>query len=195
MREEAKKKLTHLLDKHIRFLDQKIVERDDLYFIVEILDSLLGKINENELESLLTIEEGELKDLEHLFKDERERALIHRVSGVRYLIAGIHDKHVHIDITKDQKQLIAGFLKLLQEKKNLIMPVLERDKEALENDKSKQLLEKLRDLNTHTYLSELDDIRRLFVEFDLPSEEQYQILYSILEHNHIVYTSLKKTMN
>lgn len=195
MKEEAKKKLTNLLDKHIRFLDQKIVERDDLYFIVEILDSLLGKINENELESLLAIEEGELKDLEHLFKDERERALIHRVSGVRYLIAGIHDKHVHIDITKDQKQLIAGFLKLLQEKKNLIVPVLERDKEALENDKSKQLLEKLRDLNTHTYLSELDDIRRLFVEFDLPSEEQYQILYSILEHNHTVYTSLKKTMN
>ena len=192
MKEEA---LTNLLDKHIRFLDQKIVERDDLYFIVEILDSLLGKINENELESLLAIEEGELKDLEHLFKDERERALIHRVSGVRYLIAGIHDKHVHIDITKDQKQLIAGFLKLLQEKKNLIVPVLERDKEALENDKSKQLLEKLRDLNTHTYLSELDDIRRLFVEFDLPSEEQYQILYSILEHNHTVYTSLKKTMN
>lgn len=195
MKEEIKKQLINMLSKHIRVLGKKEAEHEDLYFVVEILNSLLGKINENELESLLEIDENELKDLEHLFKDEKERALIHRVSGVRYLVAGIHDKHVHIDITKDQKQLITSFLKLLQEKKNMIVPILERDKGALEQDKSKQLLEKLEDLNSRTYLSEIDDVKRLFDEFDISIESQYQILYSVLEHNESVYTSLKQTLN
>jgi len=195
MKEEIKKQLINLLDKHIKVLGKKEAEHEDLYFVVEILNSLLGKINENELESLLEIDENELKDLEHLFKDEKEKALIHRVSGVRYLVAGICDKHVHIDITKDQKQLIASFLRLLQEKKNMIVPILERDKGTLEQDKSKQLLEKLEDLNNRTYLSEVEDIQRLFVEFDISLENQYQILYSVLEHNQVVYTSLKQTLN
>lgn len=195
MKEEIRKKLSHMLNKHIQILNKKVVEHEDLYFILEVLDSLLEKIDENELESLLEIDERELKDLEHLFKDEKEKALIHKVTGVRYLVAGIHDKHVHIDITKDQKQMIVKFLKLLQEKKNVIVPVLERDKGSLAKDRSKQLFEKLEDLNTHTYLSELDDIKRLFVEFEISEEEQYQILYSVLEHNQSVYASLKETMN
>lgn len=195
MKEEIRKQLLKLLDKHIKVLGRKEAEHEDLYFIVEVLNSLLGKINENDLESLLEIDENELKDLEHLFKDEKEKALIHRVSGVRYLIAGIRDKHVHIDITKDQKQLIASFLKLLQEKKNMIVPVLRRDRGTLEQDKSKQLLEKLEDLNNRTYLSEIDDIKRLFVEFDISLENQYDILYSVLEHNQDVYISLKQSLN
>ncbi len=195
MKEEIRKKLSHMLNKHIQILNKKVVEHEDLYFILEVLDSLLEKIDENELESLLEIDERELRDLEHLFKDEKEKALIHKVTGVRYLVAGIHDKHVHIDITKDQKQMIVKFLKLLQEKKNVIVPVLERDKGSLAKDRSKQLFEKLEDLNTHTYLSELDDIKRLFVEFEISEEEQYQILYSVLEHNQSVYASLKETMN
>lgn len=194
MKEEAKKELTSLLKQHIEVLNKKIADHEDLHFVLEVLDSLLGKINANELESLLEIEEKELKDLEHLFKDEKEKILIHKVSGVRYLVAGIHDKHVHIDITKDQKQMIEEFLKLLKEKKNMIVPILEHDKELLEQDKTKQLLDKLQDLNTHTYLSELEDIKGLFVEFNLPTETQYQILYSVLEHNHSVYASFKKTM-
>ncbi|MCI9233296.1 MAG: hypothetical protein HFH08_01715 [Bacilli bacterium] len=195
MKDEIKKQLINLLDKHIKVLGKKEAEQEDLHFIVEVLNSLLGKINENELESLLEIDENELKDLEHLFKDEKEKALIHRVSGVRYLVAGIRDKHVHIDITKDQKQLIASFLRLLQEKKNMIVPILKRDKGTLEQDKSKQLLEKLEDLNSRTYLSEVDDIKRLFIEFDISLENQYQILYSVLEHNQTVYTSLKQSLN
>lgn len=184
-----------MLNKHIQILNKKVVEHEDLYFILEVLDSLLDKIDENDLESLLAIDERELRDLEHLFKDESEKALIHKVTGVRYLVAGIHDKHVHIDITKDQKQMIAQFLKLLQEKKNVIVPVLKRDKGSLAKDRSKQLFEKLQDLNTHTYLSELEDIKRLFSEFEITEEEQYQILYSVLEHNQSVYASLKESMN
>lgn len=194
MKEETKKQLMSLLEQHIQTLDKKIAEHEDLHFILDVLDSLLGKINANELESLLAIEEKELRDLEHLFKDEKEKILIHKVSGVRYLVAGIHDKHVHIDITKEQKQMIEEFLKLLQEKKNIIVPILEHDKELVAQDKAHQLLEKLEDLNTHTYLSELEDIQKLFLEFELPTENQYQILYSILEHNNTVYVSLKKTM-
>lgn len=195
MKEETKKQLVKLLDKHIQVLERKVAEHEDLHFIVEVLNSLLSKINENELESLLEVDESEFKDLEHLFKDEKEKALIHRVSGIRYLVAGIRDKHVHIDITKEQKQMIAKFLKLVQEKKNMIVPVLERDQNSLEQDKSKQLLEKLQDLNNRTYLSEVDDVKRLFIEFDLSLENQYQILYSILEHNQIVYASLKQSLN
>ncbi len=195
MKEEIRKKLSLMLNKHIQILNKKVVEHEDLYFILEVLDSLLDKIDENDLESLLAIDERELRDLEHLFKDESEKALIHKVTGVRYLVAGIHDKHVHIDITKDQKQMIAQFLKLLQEKKNVIVPVLKRDKGSLAKDRSKQLFEKLQDLNTHTYLSELEDIKRLFSEFEITEEEQYQILYSVLEHNQSVYASLKESMN
>ena len=77
----------------------------------------------------------------------------------------------------------------------MIVPILERDKGTLEQDKSKQLLEKLEDLNNRTYLSEVDDIKRLFGEFDITLENQYQILCSILEHNQIVYTSLKQSLN
>ncbi len=185
----------NMLTKHIQILDRKIDDHEDLKFIVEILESLLSKISENELDTLLAINEQDLKDLEHLFKDETEKKLIHKVSGIRYLVAGIHDKHVKIDITKDQKQLIAKFLKLLQEKKNIIVPLLERDKEVLLQDKSKQLLGKLEDLNAHTYLSEVDDIKRLFIEFETPSENQYQILYSVLEHNQSVYNSLKEMID
>lgn len=195
MKDQIRKQLMNMLAKHIQILDRKIDDHEDLKFIVEILESLLSKINENDLDSLLAINEQDLKDLEHLFKDEKEKNLIHKVSGIRYLVAGIHDKHVRIDITKDQKQIITKFLKLLQEKKNIIVPLLERDKEALLQDRSKQLLGKLEDLNAHTYLSEVDDIRRLFMEFEIPSENQYQILYSVLEHNQSVYNSLREAMD
>lgn len=195
MKDQIRKQLINLLTKHIQRLDRKIDDHEDLKFIVEILESLLSKISESELDTLLAINEQELRDLEHLFKDEKEKALIHKVSGIRYLVAGIHDKHVHIDITKDQKQIIAKFLKLLQEKRNIIVPLLERDKESLIHDKSKQLLEKLEDLNAHTYLSELDDIKQLFIEFEVASENQYQILYSVLEHNQSVYDSLKEAID
>ena len=195
MKDDIRKQLVSLLGKHVQVLEKKMVEHEDLNFILEVLDSLLGKIDENELESLLTIDEKELKDLEHLFKDESEKNLIHKVSGIRYLIAGIHDKHVKIDITKEQKQIIMKFLKLLQEKKNIILPVLSHDKSTLEQDKSKQLLEKLENLNTHTYLSELEELKKMFSEFELPFNEQYHILYSVLEHNQSVYTSLKEAMS
>ena len=109
-------------------------------------------------------------------------------------MAGIRDRHVKIDITKEQKQIIAKFLKLVSEKKNMILPILERDRNILENDNSRQLLDKLEDLNNHTYLSEVNDIKNLFVEFEIEPEEQYQILYSILEHNQSVYTSLKNVI-
>lgn len=194
MKEETRKQLNKLLDQHIRILDKKIIELEDLSFILEVLEGLLSKISEDELDSLLAIDEKEFKDLEHLFKDEKEKALIHKVSGIRYLVAGIHTRHVHIDITKDQRQMIAKFLKLLQEKKNIIVPVLERDKEILEQDKTKVLLEKIEGLNAHTYLSEVDDVKRLFLEFEVPTEEQYRILYEILEHNQSVYISLKESL-
>jgi len=194
MREEIRKKLTKMLDKHVQRLNKKMTEHEDLGFILEVLDSLLGKISGDELESLLAIEETDLRDLESLFNDEREKALIHKVSGIRYLVAGIHDRHVRIDITKEQKQIIAKFLKLVSEKKNMILPILERDRNILENDNSRQLLDKLEDLNNHTYLSEVNDIKNLFVEFEIEPEEQYQILYSILEHNQSVYTSLKNVI-
>ncbi len=194
MREEIRKKLTKMLDKHVQRLNKKMTEHEDLGFILEVLDSLLGKISGDELESLLAIEETDLRDLESLFNDEREKALIHKVSGIRYLVAGIRDRHVRIDITKEQKQIIAKFLKLVSEKKNMILPILERDRNILENDNSRQLLDKLEDLNNHTYLSEVNDIKNLFVEFEIEPEEQYQILYSILEHNQSVYTSLKNVI-
>ncbi|MCI8446498.1 MAG: hypothetical protein HFH31_03270 [Bacilli bacterium] len=194
MREEIRKKLTKMLDKHVQRLNKKMTEHEDLGFILEVLDSLLGKISGDELESLLAIEETDLRDLESLFNDEREKALIHKVSGIRYLVAGIRDRHVKIDITKEQKQIIAKFLKLVSEKKNMILPILERDRNILENDNSRQLLDKLEDLNNHTYLSEVNDIKNLFVEFEIEPEEQYQILYSILEHNQSVYTSLKNVI-
>ena len=90
--------------------------------------------------------------------------------------------------------MIAKFLKLLQEKKDVILPVLKQDKETLSQDKSKQLLEKLSDLNSHTYLSEVEDLKRLFIEFEIPTEEQYRILRSVLEHNHSVYISLNESI-
>lgn len=194
MNEAVKKQLSELLDKHIQVLNKKIEEHEDLRFILEVLESLLKKINTTELTSLLSIEEKELKDLEHLFKSEKEKNLIHKVSGVRYLVAGIHDKHVHIDITKEQKKMIEDFLKLLKNQRDMILPILEHDKDLLEQDKTNQLSDKLQDLNTRIYISEVTDIKNLFVEFELDVETQYQIFESVLEHNHSVYSSLRKTM-
>jgi len=194
MNEDVKKQLSELLDRHIQVLNKKMEEHEDLRFILEVLESLLGKIDSNELTSLLSIEEKELKDLEHLFKSEKEKNLIHKVSGVRYLVAGIHDKHVHIDITKEQKKMIEDFLKLLRNQRSMILPILEKDKGLLEQDKTNQLLDKLQDLNTRIYISEIVDIKNLFVEFEIDTEKQYKILEAVLEHNHSVYNSLKKVM-
>ena len=69
MREEIRKKLTKMLDKHVQRLNKKMTEHEDLGFILEVLDSLLGKISGDELESLLAIEETDLRDLESLFND------------------------------------------------------------------------------------------------------------------------------
>ena len=194
MNEDVKKQLSELLDRHIQVLNKKMEEHEDLRFILEVLESLLGKIDSNELTSLLSIEEKELKDLEHLFKSDKEKNLIHKVSGIRYLVAGIHDKHVHIDITKEQKKMIEDFLKLLRNQRSMILPILEKDKGLLEQDKTNQLLDKLQDLNTRIYISEIVDIKNLFVEFEIDTEKQYKILEAVLEHNHSVYNSLKKVM-